>query len=106
MALYNQKPSGKRRSKIERLLQEQQNVLKKERIIVGPDAFLNAMHANVTSKQRFARVRGGYHKQKNLAMSEHAPINQILGSERMNGPGTSVERKDKTLKALRFIKKF
>jgi len=84
MALYNQKPSGKRKSKINRLLQEQQDVLKKERILVGPEAFLNAMHANVTAKQRQSRAPAGYPKQSLLASAEHAPINQILGSERMN----------------------
>ena len=42
MSLFNQKPSQKRKHKINKLLLDQQNVLLRERIFVGPSAFTDS----------------------------------------------------------------
>lgn len=82
-------------------------MLKKERILVGPEAFLNGMQSSVASKQRFMRARGGYTRAHHGGMAEGSQHNQRLGGEKQStGQLTSAERKDKTLKALRFIRKF
>ena len=73
--LFNRKPT-KRKNKINKILQEQQAVLTKERIFINPQG-------------------------SNLLKQSNSKIISSIGQQQM-----SKDRKEKTIKALRYIKKY
>lgn len=74
---------------------------------MGPESFLSGMQSSLSSKQRFMRARGGYAKGQVGGAAETSAFNHRPGVEWSSGGlQSTAERKDKTLKALRFIRKF
>jgi hypothetical protein len=125
MSLYNQKPSQKRKHKINKLLLDQQSMLLEERIFVGPHALADpgpkagpwpraqAVEAAALSMSGSRPggvgglgTRGAGPSALDTIMRQHqaAAARHQQASAAMQGLAN--ERREKTLKALRYIRKY
>ena len=119
MSLFNQKPSQKRKHKINKLLLDQQNVLLRERILVGPSAFTDA--GTASSAAHIPGVGSSTFMSSQLGLGGGAPMRGFgpgaLDSMRRPQPmmptrhyqvpravqNLASDRREKTLRALRYI---